>query len=59
MAGTVWSTGCTSWYIDATGRVESLWPDWTWRFRRRAAQLRPADYALAAPVLSGVTLPAS
>jgi hypothetical protein len=46
MEGTVWNTGCASWYLDDTGRNATLWPDWTWRFRRRAAQLRPADYAL-------------
>src|SRR5215211_4085235 len=40
MEDTVWNTGCASWYIDASGRNATLWPDWTWRFRRRAA-LRP------------------
>jgi cation diffusion facilitator CzcD-associated flavoprotein CzcO len=50
MKGTVWTTGCASWYLDDTGRNPTLWPDWTWRFRRRAAQLRPDDYALDAPV---------
>jgi cation diffusion facilitator CzcD-associated flavoprotein CzcO len=46
MAGTVWQTGCASWYLDRTGRNATIWPDWTWRFRRRAAALRPDDYAL-------------
>jgi cation diffusion facilitator CzcD-associated flavoprotein CzcO len=46
MEGTVWNTGCASWYLDDTGRNATLWPDWTWRFRRRAARLQPADYAL-------------
>jgi hypothetical protein len=46
MEKTVWSTGCASWYIDETGRNATLWPDWTWAFRRRAARLKPADYAL-------------
>ena len=37
MAGTVWDVGgCRSFYIDATGRNATLWPDWTFRFRRRA-----------------------
>jgi hypothetical protein len=44
MRGTVWSTGCSSWYLDRTGRNSTLWPDWTWKFRRRVARLRPADY---------------
>ena len=33
--GTVWNTGCASWYLDRTGRNTTIWPDWTWRFRRR------------------------
>ncbi|MHA6757488.1 flavin-containing monooxygenase [Streptacidiphilus sp. PAMC 29251] len=37
LRGTVWETGgCTSFYQDATGRNATLWPDWTWRFRRLA-----------------------
>ena len=35
MQGTVWNTGCASWYQDAQGNNPTLWPDWTWRFRRR------------------------
>src|SRR5215216_1119394 len=50
MQGTVWTTGCASWYLDDTGRNATLWPDWTWRFRRLAAQLRTDDYALDVPV---------
>jgi cation diffusion facilitator CzcD-associated flavoprotein CzcO len=50
LAGTVWNTGCASWYLDRTGRNATIWPDWTWRFRRRVARLDPAEYALDAPV---------
>jgi cation diffusion facilitator CzcD-associated flavoprotein CzcO len=50
MTGTVWQTGCSSWYLDRTGRNATIWPDWTWRFRRRAARLRPHDYALGVRV---------
>ena len=46
MQGTVWTTGCASWYLDGTGRNATLWPDWTWRFRRRTAAFDPADFAL-------------
>jgi hypothetical protein len=46
MEGTVWSTGCASWYLDRTGRNATLWPDWTWRFRRRTAAFDPADFEL-------------
>jgi cation diffusion facilitator CzcD-associated flavoprotein CzcO len=50
LEGTVWNTGCASWYLDRTGRNSTAWPDWTWRFRRRVAQLDPAEYELDAPV---------
>jgi hypothetical protein len=46
LEGTVWNTGCKSWYLDDTGRNSTLWPDWTWRFRRRAAGFDPAHYRL-------------
>jgi cation diffusion facilitator CzcD-associated flavoprotein CzcO len=46
--GTVWTTGCSSWYLDDTGRNATLWPDWTWRFRRRVARFDPAEYLLGA-----------
>ena len=50
MDGTVWNSGCASWYIDATGRNSTLWPDFTWRFRRRVARFDAADYRLGQPV---------
>ncbi len=46
MKGTVWATGCSSFYFDATGRNAVLWPDWTWRFRRRAGRFDDSAYAL-------------
>jgi cation diffusion facilitator CzcD-associated flavoprotein CzcO len=34
-AGTVWTNGgCNSWYLDANGRNTTLWPTFSWRFRR-------------------------
>lgn len=49
MEGTVWTAAprCSSWYMDSTGRNAALWPDFTWRFRRRAAGLNPEEYALS------------
>jgi hypothetical protein len=46
LQGTVWNTGCASWYLDATGRNSMLWPDWTWRFRQRTASFDPNDFKL-------------
>jgi cation diffusion facilitator CzcD-associated flavoprotein CzcO len=44
MAGTVWGTGCASWYLDATGRNSTLWPGYATGFRLRLSRFRPADY---------------
>ncbi len=46
--GTVWvAGGCASWYLDSTGRNSTLWPDFSWRFRRRVARLDPDEYVLS------------
>ena len=47
MARTVWASGCMSWYQDATGRFPTIWPDWTWRFRRRTRAFEPEKFTLA------------
>jgi cation diffusion facilitator CzcD-associated flavoprotein CzcO len=47
MKDTVWSTGCKSWYLDEKGNNPTLWPDWTWQFRRRTARFDPAEYVCA------------
>ena len=44
MAGTVWATGCKSWYLDSTGRNSTLWPGFATTFRLRLGRFRPADY---------------
>jgi cation diffusion facilitator CzcD-associated flavoprotein CzcO len=48
LTGTVWNTGCSSWYLDDTGRNPTLWPDWTWQFRRRTRRFDPAEHTLRA-----------
>jgi cation diffusion facilitator CzcD-associated flavoprotein CzcO len=47
LEGTVWHTGCTSWYVDENGNDPSQWP-WLWStYRRRTARLEPGAYSLA------------
>ena len=47
LAGTVWDLGgCSSFYMDRNGRNATLWPDWTWRFRRLAERFDADAYAL-------------
>jgi cation diffusion facilitator CzcD-associated flavoprotein CzcO len=53
---TVWTAGgCSSWYIDAKGRCTTIWPDFTWRFRRRTRRFDAESYVLGngVPAASG------
>lgn len=45
-ARTVWSSGCTSWYLDARGKNTTLWPGFATAFRARMARLRLDDFEL-------------
>jgi cation diffusion facilitator CzcD-associated flavoprotein CzcO len=46
-APTVWNTGgCGSWYLDAEGRNTTMWPDYTFRFRRRTRRFDEESYDL-------------
>jgi cation diffusion facilitator CzcD-associated flavoprotein CzcO len=50
MRGSVWTSGgCSSWYLDHTGRNSTIWPDFTFRFRRMLSRLRPEDFHLEGP----------
>jgi cation diffusion facilitator CzcD-associated flavoprotein CzcO len=45
LQGTVWTTGgCDSWYLDKTGRNPSLWPRFTFTFRKITAKIKAQDY---------------
>ncbi|MEV4418342.1 NAD(P)/FAD-dependent oxidoreductase [Patulibacter sp. NPDC049589] len=45
LEGTVWNDGgCASWYQDARGRNTTLWPDFTFLYRRRVASFDEESY---------------
>ena len=44
MHGTVWTSGCASWYLDASGRNSALWPGFTFEYRRRTRHFDPQPY---------------
>jgi hypothetical protein len=47
LAGTVWHSGCTNWYVDENGNDPQQWP-WLWStYRRRTARLEPGAYELS------------
>lgn len=47
-AGSVWNAGgCASWYLDDEGRNTTIWPDQTFRFRRRTRRFDIENYEVA------------
>jgi hypothetical protein len=45
MPGTVWvSGGCASYYIDPNGRITTLWPDFTFRYKQRTRRFDLPSY---------------
>ena len=46
MRGTVWTSGCASWYLDAQGRNTTIWPGFTWEYRWRTRRFDAARYEL-------------
>ena len=46
MQGTVWTSGCKSWYLDANGHNTTLWPGFTFEYRHRIRHFDPQHYNL-------------
>jgi cation diffusion facilitator CzcD-associated flavoprotein CzcO len=44
LTGTVWQSGCRSWYLDATGRNDTIWPDFTWKYWLQTRRFRAREY---------------
>ena len=44
LQGTVWSSGCKSWYQTADGINFAIWPKSTWRYWLETRQVNEADY---------------
>ncbi|HEX5276192.1 MAG TPA: NAD(P)/FAD-dependent oxidoreductase [Fluviicoccus sp.] len=44
LGGAVWSTGCQSWYVNANGKNTTLWPGFTFDYRRKTAQFDAKNY---------------
>ena len=56
LAPTVWELGgCTTFYQDVNGRNASIYPDWTFKFRRDTAKLKKGAYRLTSGVESDVS----
>lgn len=46
MQDTVWTSGCKSWYLDANGHNTTLWPGFTFEYRRRTRHFDLHHYEL-------------
>jgi cation diffusion facilitator CzcD-associated flavoprotein CzcO len=44
MVGTVWNSGCNSWYLSDSGKNFSIWPDYSFNFIRQTKTLNLVDY---------------
>jgi cyclohexanone monooxygenase len=58
LVGTVWSTGgCKSWYLHESGKNVTLWPGFTWQFRRLLRRFNADAYVLRAAALAKAEAP--
>jgi cation diffusion facilitator CzcD-associated flavoprotein CzcO len=46
LPATVWGSGCSSWYLNSEGLNLTLWPGFTFDFRRRTRRFRASDFTI-------------
>ena len=44
MQRTVWVSGCKSWYQNANGQIDTLWPGYTWQYWLKTRRFQVSDY---------------
>lgn len=44
MQRTVWASGCKSWYQNASGQIDTLWPGYTWQYWLKTRRFHAGDY---------------
>ena len=47
MPGTVWGSGCASWYLNRHGQNTTIWPDFTFKFRRATRHFVRSDHVIS------------
>lgn len=52
LRGTIWSSGCSSWYLNDEGRNNTLWPTFTSTFKKRTAHFDAENYELGKALAS-------
>jgi hypothetical protein len=46
LKGSVWNSGCNSWYINESGKNTTNWPGFTFSYRLMTGKLDLQDYEL-------------
>ncbi len=46
LEGTIWLSGCKSWYLSEDGKNHTVWPGFTLEFRNRTKTIQLSDYIL-------------
>jgi len=47
MPSTVWGSGCASWYLNRNGQNTTIWPDFTFTFRRATRHFVRSDHVIS------------
>jgi cation diffusion facilitator CzcD-associated flavoprotein CzcO len=55
LPGTVWGSGCSSWYLNAEGENTTIWPDFTFKYRQATRHFDPRDHRISTPETSDVS----
>jgi cation diffusion facilitator CzcD-associated flavoprotein CzcO len=57
MKKTVWASGgCKSYYQAADGRIDTLWPDYTWRYWLKTRRFKPEDFEFVSEASASVNV---
>jgi cation diffusion facilitator CzcD-associated flavoprotein CzcO len=59
LRGTVWNSGCRSWYQQADGKNFTIWPWSTWRYWLETRKVRASGYRLGKASATAAALAAS
>lgn len=47
LRGSIWATGCQSWYQHRSGKITALWPGFTWEYWLKTRKINPQHYITA------------
>lgn len=47
LGGSIWATGCQSWYQHRSGKITALWPGFTWEYWLKTRRINPNHYLTA------------